>query len=91
MSGPERRITLYERAECHLCEEARVLLDAMLGPDGYMRIDIDGDDGLVLRYGFRVPVVVVDGRDRLEAPITAPDLRSLVTELEADVKTDGRA
>jgi len=91
MNGRERRITLYERAECHLCEEARVLLDAMLGPDGYARIDIDSDDRLVLRYGFRVPVVALDGHDRLEAPITTPDLRSIVTELEADVETDGRA
>ena len=87
MSRPGRRITVYERAACHLCEEARVLLDAMLGPDGYTRIDVDGDDGLVLRYGFRVPVVALDGRDRLEAPITAPDLRALMAELE----TDGRA
>jgi hypothetical protein len=84
MSRPGRRVTLYERTECHLCEEARVLLDAMMGPDRYERVDIDADDALVLRYGFRVPVLAVDGRDRLEAPITAPDLRALTAELEAD-------
>ena len=76
-------MTLYERADCHLCEEARVLLDEMLGPDGYERVDVDIDDGLVLRYGFRLPVVALDGRDRLEAPITEPDLLALVSELEA--------
>ena len=69
------RVVLYERAGCHLCEDARVLLDEMLGPDGYGRIDIDRDDELVLRYGFRVPVVSIDGVDRLEAPMTALDLR----------------
>jgi hypothetical protein len=81
---PKPLITLYERAECHLCEETRVLLDAMVGPDGYARVDVDGDDELVLRYGFRVPVLAMDGRDRLEAPITAPDLRALMAEVEAD-------
>ena len=75
------RLVLYERDGCHLCEEARVLLDEMLGPDGYTRVDIDADDDLVLRYGFRIPVIGLDGVDRMEAPITAPDLRVLVAEL----------
>lgn len=69
---------LYEREGCHLCEEARALLDAMLGPDRYARIDIETDDDLILRYGFRIPVVALDGEDRLEAPITGPDLRALL-------------
>ena len=74
------RVTIYERDGCHLCEEARVLLDEMLGNDGYARVDIDADDDLVLRYGFRVPVIGLDGVDRLEAPVTAPDLRALLAE-----------
>ena len=72
------RVALYERDGCHLCEAVRVLLDEMLGMDGYTRVDIDADDDLVLRYGFRIPVVAVDGIDRLEAPITAPDLRAIL-------------
>ena len=76
-------MTLYERDGCHLCDEARVLLDEMLTPDGYARVDIEADDALVLRYGFRIPVVALDGADRLEAPITAPDLRALLAELDS--------
>ena len=71
-----RRIILYERAGCHLCDEVRVVLDEMLGPDGYSRIDVDSDDDLVIRYGFRVPVVNVDGADRLDARMTAAELRA---------------
>lgn len=77
------RVILYERDGCHLCDEARVLLDEMLGPDRYARLDIATDDDLILRYGFRIPVVAVDGADRLEAPITGPDLRALLAELAA--------
>ena len=77
------RLILYEREGCHLCEQARVLLDEMLGMDRYERVDIEADDDLVLRYGFRLPVLALDGADRLEAPITALDLRALVAELEA--------
>jgi hypothetical protein len=77
MAGPFR-VTLYERDGCHLCEETRVLLDEMLGQDGYTRVDIGADDELVLRYGFRIPVIAVDGTDRLEAPITPEDLTTLL-------------
>ena len=76
-----RRLTLYERAECHLCEEARLALDALIGPDRYERVDIDASDELVVRYGFRVPVLAVDGVDRLDAPITEPDLREVLAGL----------
>ena len=75
-------VILYERAGCHLCEEVRVLLDDMLGPDRYLRIDVDGSDDLVLRYGFRVPVIATDGTDRLEAPMTVDDVRALLGSLE---------
>ena len=76
-------MTLYERAGCHLCDEARVLLDEMLGLDQYERVDIETDDELVLRYGFRIPVIGLDSVDRLEAPITGPEVRRLLAELDS--------
>jgi hypothetical protein len=77
--GPaSRSVVLYERAGCHLCDEVRVLLDEVLGAGGYERVDIETDDALILQYGFRVPVVSVDGVDRLEAPMTEGELRSLL-------------
>ncbi len=78
---PQPEIVLYERDGCHLCEDARVLLDDMLGPDRYSRVDIDTDDDLLLRYAHHIPVVTVDGVQRLELVITAPDVRSLAVEL----------
>lgn len=75
---PHPEVVLYERDGCHLCEETRALLDAMLGPDRYARVDIETDDDLLVAYGHRIPVVAVDGVDRLEAPITGPDLRTLL-------------
>ena len=74
-------MTLYERDGCHLCEDARVLLDEMLGMDRYARVDIDADDDLALRYGLRIPVIALDGVDRLEAPITREEIRALAGEL----------
>ena len=68
------RPTLYVREGCHLCEEASVLLDDMLGTDGWDAVDIGTDDDLLVRYAHRIPVLVIDGEERLELVITAPDL-----------------
>jgi hypothetical protein len=50
----------------------------MLGPDGWDPVDINTDDGLLLRYGHRIPVLAVDGEDRLELIITRPDLEAVL-------------
>ena len=68
------RPTLFVRHGCHLCEEAGVLLDDMLGTDGWDAIDIETDDDLLVRYAHRIPVLVVDGTERAELIITRPDV-----------------
>ncbi len=75
------RVVLYERPGCHLCEEAAALLDETLGAGRYERRDVEADDALLLRYGHRIPVVTVDGRDRLELVISAPQVRELAASL----------
>ena len=73
------RLTLYARDGCSLCDEAVVLLDEMVGRDGYERVDIGDRDELLVRYAHRIPVVAADGVDVLEAPITGPDLRAAIS------------
>ena len=68
------RPTLYVREGCHLCEDAGVLLDDMLGTDGWNAIDIASDDDLLVRYAHRIPVLVVDGKELAEQIITRPDV-----------------
>ncbi len=77
-----KRVVLYERPGCHLCEDAAELLDQIVGPDRYERVDIDTDDHLLVRYGHRIPVLAVDGAERLELIISAPEVRALKTELD---------
>jgi hypothetical protein len=72
------RPVLYVRRGCHLCEDASVLLDEMLGADGWDAVDIEADDGLLVRYAHRIPVLAVDGDDRLELVITRPDVEDVL-------------
>jgi hypothetical protein len=72
------RPTLYVRDGCHLCEDAAALLDDMLGTDGWDAVDIATDDDLLVRYAHRIPVLIVDGEERLELIITGPDLEAVL-------------
>ncbi|WP_225752914.1 glutaredoxin family protein [Actinotalea sp. Marseille-Q4924] len=55
------RVVLYGRAGCHLCDEAREVLAAVVPDDvGWLEVDVDTDPDLQARYGEYVPVVTVD-------------------------------
>lgn len=65
MTGPsEPRVTFYTRPGCHLCDEARVLVEAVCAELGeeYVEISIDDDPDLQRRFGDEIPVTFVDGR-----------------------------
>ncbi len=58
------RITLYSRPGCHLCDDARAVIERVCADLGeeYDEVFIDGDPVLVERFGEEVPVTFVDGR-----------------------------
>ena len=58
------RITFYTRTGCHLCEEARLVIEQVCAEldEQYAEVDIDTDPALVARFGEEVPVTFVDGR-----------------------------
>lgn len=70
------RPILYVRHGCHLCEDAAVVLDEVLGADGWEAVDVETDDDLLARYAHRIPVLVVDGRERAELVISPMDVRT---------------
>ena len=61
-------VTLYSRPGCHLCEEARAVLERARGraPFEIDEINIETDDVLHARYLERIPVVVLDGEELFE-------------------------
>jgi hypothetical protein len=63
-----RRVVLYSRRACHLCDEARsvILTERDRTPFDFDEVLIDGDEALERDYGLRVPVVEVDGAEEFE-------------------------
>ena len=70
------RLTLYQRDDCTLCDEAVALLAAVRAPN-FESVWIDGDAELKTRYGVRVPVLRDEERE-LDWPFDAESLRSFL-------------
>ena len=59
-----RKVTLYTRAGCCLCDEAKQVLQAarLRAEFALEEIDIDRDEELRRLYNDEVPVIAIDGR-----------------------------
>jgi glutaredoxin len=58
-------VTLYSRPGCHLCDEAREVLERLRTQAAFTleEIDITSDDALHARYLERIPVVALEGEE----------------------------
>jgi len=70
------RLVLYSRPGCHLCEDARVVLERIGEP--FEEVDIESDDDLLKRYLERIPVVALDGQELYDFFVDEQDLRRRV-------------
>jgi glutaredoxin len=67
---------LYTRVGCHLCDDARELLENH--GVGVSAVDIDADSALRERFNTCVPVVVIDGKVRFRGRVDPVLLRRLL-------------
>ena len=72
------QVVLYGRPGCHLCDEARHLLERVQAelPFELLERDIESDAGLLRAYLERIPVVVIDGQELFELRVDEPALRA---------------
>ncbi len=81
-------LTLYSRAGCGLCADARDVLTALLGqraseglPGATLReVDIQSDPDLERRFFTLIPVVELGGR-QIELATSAGKLRRLLSDV----------
>jgi len=72
-----RRVTLYTKKGCHLCEEAKELLLGLQREYdlAIAEVDIESDKGLQKIYGSLIPVVALEGGRIFHSKITESQLR----------------
>jgi glutaredoxin len=75
-------IVLYTRHGCHLCEDARAVLEAaaLRYPLVLQAVDVDTDPDLATSYGLEVPVVMIDGRVRFRGRVNVVLLDRLLSK-----------
>jgi glutaredoxin len=73
-----RVVTLYGRRGCHLCDDARAVLERLreLAPFRLEEVDIEADDRLLAAYLERIPVVTLDGVELYDHFVDEADLRA---------------
>lgn len=70
------RLELLTRKDCHLCDEMKALLAAVLPTRGfaYTTVDVDTDLALKARFGNTVPVLLRDGHPVAKVRLDEPTL-----------------
>ena len=72
-------VVLYSRPGCHLCEEARAMLQR--AGAAFEERDIETDDALFKRYLERIPVIAIDGEEAFELVVNERALRAALGTL----------
>jgi glutaredoxin len=74
-------LTLYGKAGCCLCDDARRVIEEVRAtrPFELVEVDVSVDPVLHRRYGERIPVVCVDGDEAFELGV---DARALAARLD---------
>ena len=75
-----KRVTLYGKPGCHLCDDARDVVQSVRADVGFEleEVDITLDPRLANRLGERIPVVEIDGEEAFEYFVDAEELRRRV-------------
>ena len=80
-AGSAPRVTLLGKPGCHLCDDARVVIEAVTAELGeaYVEVDITTDPDLHTRYWEQIPVTLVDGAQHDFWRVDADRLRAALT------------
>lgn len=75
------RVTLYTRPGCHLCDEARAVIETVCAELGesFVEFSILDDPELLERYVEEIPVTLVDGRQHDFWRVDADRLRAALS------------
>ena len=69
-------VTFYTKTGCHLCEEARDMLEDIAALTTYelTEIDIRSDPATFEKYRYRIPVIVINNENIIEGRIEFREL-----------------
>lgn len=80
-------VTLYSRPGCHLCEDAKAVIQPLLQEFGatLREVNIDEEQGLTERYGQNIPVIFIGGQKAAKHRVNAQQFRRQLQEARARI------
>jgi glutaredoxin len=78
------RIVIYSRPGCHLCQEAKQVIQASAIEEEYTleEINIESDPDLLKRYRYDIPVITINGVEAFRHRLTAKEFLRKIQEAE---------
>jgi len=76
-----KTLTLYTGAHCHLCDQAKALIEPLLNQAAEWQLEIvsiTGNDELQAKYGVRIPVVAAPNGEEKGWPFTQGQVKRLM-------------
>jgi glutaredoxin len=82
MLNPGPHVVIYSRPGCHLCEEAKKVIEASGYREEYTleEINIESDAELLSRYRYDIPVITINGQEAFRHRVTADEFRKRLKE-----------
>jgi hypothetical protein len=79
------QVTLYGKAGCHLCDDARAVVQRVRAdhPFYLTEVDVSLDPELHRAYGERIPVLELDGEELFEFHVDEADLRRRIDRVDS--------
>ena len=76
-AASKARVIIYSRPGCHLCEEAKQVIENAQCDNKYTleEIDIESDEALLRRYRYDIPVVTINGEEAFRHKVMAEEFR----------------
>jgi len=77
------QIDIYSRPGCHLCDEAKEIVERVRGriPFALSVINIETDPELEKKYGEQIPVVFINGNKAFKYHVNEAELEQKVKAL----------
>lgn len=76
----KRRVIIYSKPGCHLCDEAKALIENAGCADRFAleELNIESDPELLRKYKYDIPVVMIDGVECFRHRVDAEKFRTLI-------------
>jgi glutaredoxin len=77
------QVEIYSRPGCHLCDEAKAVIEPFRRRYrmDITVTDVDSDDALRQAYGADIPVVMINGKEAFRHRVDAEALERKIKEL----------